>query len=274
MLCRIEHIGDARAAHVSIGGYTLTPGFTSPNIEVKDNSPEHMLIKDWVQEGLIKILDPSPTKKGRVPEYHEPGVRKSGNILTAKEVKLARRRKRDRNSALSKAAMRSTGKARAIGTPFGLQDSDKARILTAKQVREGVPKLKPKADLEEEVIVREQSRGTLNQEELAEATPFKDHVVNTADIEKKELAEPVEGKILTAEEVRGEEPIINEDSEEANTELVDFFVEALSEMKKGDIVEMAEADGIEVPAKMNKAPLIKLVAEAFVSKGYIELPGN
>ena len=274
MLCRIEHIGDARAPHISVGGYTLTPGFTSPNLEIKDNSPEHMLIKDWVQEGLIKILDASPTKKGRVPEYHEPGVRRSGKILTAEEVRVARRKKRIRKTALSKASMRSTGKARAIGAPFGLQNTDKARILTAKQVKEGVPKLEKKADLEEEVIVRKTSRGVLDQEELAEATPFIDHVVNTDEMAEQELAEVVEGKILSAEEVRGEDPVIDEDTDEAEIELIDFFVEELAKMKKSEIVELAELDGIEVSAKLNKTPLIKLVAETFVDKGYLGLPKN
>lgn len=69
-----------------------------------------------------------------------------------------------------------------------------------------------------------------------------------------------------AKKIMGEQPIDNV--------ILDHLVEQLQDMNKKPIVELAEANGVEIPAGINKAPLIALVAEEFAKRGFTELPSN
>lgn len=339
MLCRIQHIGGRGTAYLSLSDFTLAPGFTSPDFELADGSPEAELVEEWVQEGLVKILPPSSTGKPV-----GAGGRTRGQTMTAEEARefMANKSTRNRRKRLSMSRSErtmATHKA-PIGMPFG--PGRNARILSAEDLKDGKPSALPPApppdsdrDRRE---VDERSPKILNQADLAKkgehiesgseraGTGAADHsgaqagsiapgseggkVLDLAGARaaNKAAVEPVEDEEKTAEELpetpqlpdaelpeeekveeEEETPVLPEDEEEEINEeqakvlmgdqpvdnvILDHLVGKLEDMNKDPIIELAEKAGIELPQKINKAPLIKLVAEELAKKGYTELPGG
>jgi len=289
MRCRIRHTGRVMSS-LSVSDFTLAPGFTSPDFDLIDGSPDEMVIKEWEEEGLIEILPPNSA--GKIEAVSRVGGRSKGRTLTAEEVRdNMARKKRRRHTALTRKERGMATHRPPVGSPFG--PSKNARVFTAEDLAKGKPEApapKPPPDANElqdrskegrvygsdEVppagteIQAEGGKGTeLTPEDLKKMNK---NAVSEEVVEEiaKDATEEVPEDIIndtgeeTVEEEMGEQPIDNL--------VLDAFVEKLDEMTKKEISAIAEAEDIEFPNQINKAPLVALVAEALARKGYTELP--
>lgn len=137
MICRLEHIGPRGSTSLSISDFTLLRGFTSPDFELKEGSPEEQVVNDWVQEGLVKILPPSSANKTEV--FGGAGGRSKGQTMTAEEVReyMSPKNKRRKNTALSRTERNMATHRPPVGMPFG--PGRNARLISAEELAKGKP---------------------------------------------------------------------------------------------------------------------------------------
>ena len=167
MICRIEHIGPKGSTSLSISDFTLLRGFTSPDFELREGSPEEQVVNDWVQEGLVKILPPSSANKTEV--FGGAGGRSKGQTMTAEEVRehMSPQNKRRRNTALSRTERNMATHRAPVGMPFG--PGRNARLISGEELAKGKPKPLPPPPIPDENEMEIGAKGprTFTAEELA-----------------------------------------------------------------------------------------------------------
>ena len=167
MICRIEHIGPRGSTSLSISDFTLLRGFTSPDFELREGSPEEQVVNDWVQEGLVKILPPSSANKTEV--FSGAGGRSKGQTMTAEEVRehMSPQNKRRRNTALSRTERNMATHRAPVGMPFG--PGRNARLISGEELAKGKPKPLPPPPIpdENEMEIGAGGPKTFSAEELA-----------------------------------------------------------------------------------------------------------
>ena len=308
MRCRIEHIGDKGSPNLSIANFTLMPGWMSPDIELLEGTPEHDVVQQWVQEGLVAIKDPaSPT--GTVDPFSGAGGRSKGHEMSPEEVReyMSPTSKRRRSLALSRTERNTASHKAPVGMPFG--PGRNVKVFSAEELAKGKPEplAPPPVPDEGEVEISTGGKKIMDEEELrskAQSKPIEEgegkrltpddlKKMNKAPIEEApevtektaEVTEEAPEDEVAEEtaEITKEAPEVTEEPAEEEQppdnlmiEIIDKFVEQLSDpdMRKKDIEAMAALAEIELPSQINKTPLIALVAEELAKKGYVDLPGD
>ena len=298
MRCRIYHKGDPRTSpNLSVADFTLAPGYTSPDFELRDGSPEREIIDEWVREDLVKIIEPI-SSTATSEDVGGAGGRSGGRQIGPEEVKeyMSPNAKRRRRLALSRTERNTATHKRPVGKPFG--HGKNAKVYSSEELAEGgkPDALAPPAEPEDNALEEASPKHIFSTEEvqaMGQSKPMDEpegETLSPADLKKlnkanieiteeEEVVEVAEEKVEEAEEpsTQGE---ITEDTpiseQPIDTILLDAFVEQLSDpdMRKKDIEAIAALAEIELPSQINKTPLIALVAEQLVKKGHTELPGD
>jgi len=290
MRCRIRHTGRTQNK-LSVSDFTLAPGFTSPDFDLVEGSPDEMVVQEWQDEGLIEILPPNSA--GKVLAVSRVGGRSGSRELTAEEVRENMRNvKRRRHTALTRQEMTTATHQPPIGMPFGPRKG--ARIFTKEDLAKGKPEALPPEPPPAERELQDRSKEgkvyEFNEVPPAgkeiraeggkgiELTPEDLKKMNKNKTAEEDQPETPEVELEKADEEKQPEAP-KEETEKADEEkqpidnvVLDAFVEQLDEMTKKEISVIAEAGGVDLPNPINKAPLVALVAKALAEKGYTELP--
>lgn len=287
MVVRIKHLGDREDPGIAVGGYTLMPGFTSPNISIVDGSPEHDRISQLVRDGVVELLpaDPGGRDMSRSTISSTPGgIVLSRDALRAKMEIIARG-----NIALSNAEHERS--SRAIGA--GLKGSNRVRIFTADELRKfhGRPPEMPPQEVEDLPPQKYEAKKprTLTADEVRShgyEPPSYTETISEDEVDAKtgttsERVQP--SRIMTADEVRAmgfkpkpapvqpeeepvevepveAEPVVREDVSEPEVEVQDAEVD-LSSFTLTQLKAFAEKHDMEIPKGARKADIVALLDE-------------
>ena len=294
MICRLRHTGRVQR-NLSVSDFTLVAGFTSPDFDLVDGSPDALVVEEWIDEGLIEKLP--PLSAGKVEAVSRVGGRSKGKTMTAEEVKeymSPANKRRRRSTVLSRTERNMATHKPPIGMPFGPRKG--TRIFTAEDLAEGKPAAPPPPPPPEgnELQDRSKERKVYTSDEV----PPTGLAIRPEDTKGKELSSDdvkkmnknvkdtgeVTSKEAPAESApeetakKADEATVEKSAEEdmgkppVDNVILDIFVEKLDEMTKKEISSIAKGAKIELPNQINKAPLVALVAEELVKKGYTELP--
>lgn len=288
MRCCLRHTGRV-SQNLSVSDFTLAPGFTSPDIDLVKGSPDDLVVKEWVDEGLIEILPPASA--GKSETVGRVGGRSKGRTMSPEEVKEymspENKRRRRRSTVLSRTERNMATHTPPIGMPFGPKKG--TRIFTQEDLSKGKPEAAPHIPPPEKNKLEDRSKeGKVYTSDEVPPTGLairpdeaKGKELTADDLKKKNKAKPTEEVVVeeTVKEVVEEVDVENTalDEEEMGEQpvdnvILDIFVEQLDEMTKKEITAIAEGAGIKLPNQINKAPLVATVAEELVKKGYTELP--
>lgn len=240
MKCRLEHIGGRDSVSLVIGGYQLAPGFITKPMDL--SVAEEEVVKEWEEEGLIKIIP---------LESINTNVAVEGDVapkrMTAEEVRENMNRKKRRKSSLTQKEMnKAHGVVRSgpsLGRPFGTKN---ARVLTAADLKHGVPKVPAQVELvEQEIEVSEDKKKTLSADDIKAGLHKKDKTEKITEDDLGDLganAQPFEtGAVVmdetavkamnkaTKEHAEPESPVAEEPIDEALDATEEIIVEEPSE---------------------------------------------
>ena len=280
MRCRIRHKGRPGSPPVAILGYNIQPGFTSPDMELKEGSPELAVVMDMQDEGLLEILPPENTG-GRTQDG--PSRAPRGKLFTQEQVRQHSEMRRKVKTGLPVGA---AGPLHIPGHPFGIRNTPKQRVFSDEDLPE---KQRPKPIEQEELpkteAVLASKKGMLTEEEVADArssryvekqvpVQVEDEI---AELQKEAAGTPVGStdNVMTADEVPSRRSTLIEDqpvdeSEAEETEITEEYLEKatmdLGNHTKAELMETVEKLEIEMPSKINKGPLVQLLVDGFRDK--------
>ena len=279
MICRLEHIGPRGSSNLSISDFTLIRGFTSPDFELVENSPEDQVVKEWVQEGLVKILPPSSVNKTEV--FSGAGGRSKGQTMTAEEVRehMSPKNKRRRSTALSRTERNMATHRAPVGMPFG--PGRNARLISGEELAKGKPKPLPPPPLpdENEVEIGAGGPKTFTSEELAKraAPDYIESEGKTAGVGGADRA----GAVAAPMGIKEEGTLSPDDLRRMNKADIEPIVDEIEDTEtvdgKSAVAEDGQDTGIEIgdpkpdedkaaEEAMGEQPVDNLVLDTFVEK--------
>jgi hypothetical protein len=277
MIARIKHLGKPGDPGIAVGGYTLMPGFTSPNVSIVDGSSEHDKVSKLVREGTIELLpaDPGGRDMGRSTLAAAPGgLRLSRDAVRAKMELIGRG-----NIPLNN--VEHERNHRGVGSNLSAESA--ARVFKAEDLKKlgGRPPERPKKVAADILPQRLEAKKTkkFSADELRQNGPVppkpSESISEDDAIAKSgstlQVAEP--GKVMTADEVRvlgGKHPVLaekdaemlsreasqpSEDEEKDSTPPeVELGAYTVSQLKA-----FAEDHEIEIPKNAKKADIVTIV---------------